>query len=93
MIENFPYKTSRDYDRLLALLDAGHVIVCIVDYRFPDGDVARDICRGCQTGEGEDTRYMFTARGICYADIWTDIDEDFTRRCQRVNIEFIDPEI
>lgn len=92
MIENFPYRTSRNYDRLLALLDAGHVIVCIVDYRTRDGHVTRDICRGRKIGDGHDVRYSFSARGIGYGEVWPDLDDDFTHVCRYCNLEFIDPE-
>ena len=91
MIENFPYKTSRDYERLQALLDAGKVIVCLADYRFPDCDNYRDICRGRMSGADEKTRYYFSARSIDYASVWPDIEDDFARICQSANIEFIDP--
>lgn len=93
MTENFPYRTSRDYDRLQALLDAGQVIVCIVDYHSRSGFVTRDICRGRKAGEGHDIRYSFGARGIGYGEVWPDLDDDFTRVCQCCNLEFIDPEI
>ena len=41
----FPYKTSRDYKKLISLLDNGYKIVCLADYRW-NSYVAplRDIC-------------------------------------------------
>lgn len=87
----FPYKTSRDYRRLMNLLDAGNEIVCVVDYQSGSGITTRDICRGRKMGEGEYATYSFSVRGIGYAETWKGMVDDFIFICRSVNLEFIDP--
>lgn len=94
------YPTSRDYDELLRLMQAGHNLVCFVDYRFStdtlDEPPARDICRTRYEPpvEGRYDGHPFLAvqcRGICYAGGLHFAPGKFIKDCQRVNLEFIPP--
>lgn len=86
-----PYRTSSDYERLQALLDAGQEIACIVDYRTRAGRVLREICRGRRTGIGQSKFYSFGVRGFAYGEVWLDTSDDFSTVCRSLNLKYIDP--
>lgn len=72
------YKTNRDYARLWTLLQETSVI-CIVDYMN---------CRDIAATIFYDNVAQVSARGITY--VWAESYADFERRCQKINLEFID---
>lgn len=81
------YQTSRDYERLYDLAQETSVI-CIVDYKWPDGDVCRDIAATVNTGRN----IQISCRGVCYVGPWDNDKETFIRHCAKYNVEFIDTE-
>ena len=99
------YTTSRDYDELLRLMQAGHDLVCFVDYRFhsdASGEPpCRDVCRtryepGKPDSIHESMRLPYLAaqsRGIGYAGGLRLSPEEFKKDCAKVNLEFIPPTI
>lgn len=97
------YKWSRDYKRLKQLLDNGYEVVCLADYNYGDGDVARDICTGrLILGSTEEyDHYTFSCRGIAYCELYPSWYKDqnmteevmFKKAVSGANIEFIDIDI
>ena len=87
------YTMSRDYDRLVELVETGRVFG-VLDYDMDrDGrDVLRDVVAILKHPDQEGhIVYWFTAgvRGMCYTHART--AEGFKAECERLNLEFIDP--
>ena len=86
------YKISRDYENLFELICKGFIVAAFVDYKFSDGQLARDICKIQRL---EEWRIMIGVRGMSYGDIYPfDADhgtelEVFKRNCERMNLEWI----
>lgn len=85
------YKTSRDYKRLKALLEAGYEVVCFTTYDWGSGYEVTDVCRARFDGE----RYQISARGIEYCCYWAGMHryKSFEDACEQSKIEFIEPTI
>ncbi len=89
-----PYPLSRDYAKLYALILGGAEIVCFVDYKIIGGEMWRDIAK-CRFIDGQfHTNVRGTAYGMYYSVNFckTDRKTFFIRDCERMNLEFIDPE-
>lgn len=87
--ENHRYVTSRDYERLFELAQKTPVI-CIVDFRWQDGDATRDIaCTLFHVCHDDSNTYQIGARGISYVYAWE--REDFVRHCAKYNVEWLEP--
>lgn len=90
-----PYNLSKDYTRLLGLLAQRNEIVCFVDYRFnpSDSPPSRDVCSArCFA---DDNNIRISARGIQYNDplMYLSQQSKFVTDCERMNLEFVDPEV
>jgi hypothetical protein len=87
-----PYKLSRDYGRLIYLLDKGYEIVCWADYNWDKDDktrTCRDICHARKI----DNHYSVGVRGIEYCSYYIRTDPQnysFATLLKMSNIEFID---
>ncbi|MGF6440738.1 hypothetical protein [Paraburkholderia youngii] len=83
------YPFSRDYKRLAALAREASV-VCFVDYYFRGVEgVMRDVARtSYRRIDGLDL-FEVCARGTGYVSAHT--EDDFVKRCEAANLEFIDP--
>lgn len=93
-----PYPTSRDYDKLIRLMQAGHELVCFVDYSFPSDerttppvrDIARTRYEAPIEGQYDGHAYLsVSSRGIGYAGGLRLSEAEFKKDCQAVNLEFI----
>ena len=91
------YNTSRDYDKLFDLIEAGHRIVCLVDFRFrgegEDTPASRDICSTKKTYYGD---IDIGARGISYISIFNgakDKKQVFKIWCEKVNLAWLVPQV
>ena len=89
------YVESKNYDELYDLICQKNRVICEVDYKFSNGRVVRDICKGIKT---PDTSIKFLARGIQYGgvDYWmVDNDEEekqeFINECKRMNLVWFKP--
>lgn len=88
------YETSRDYDRLFELLESGHRIICIIDYRFHSeskkAPASRDIC----IARKNNYEINVSARGISYLCIFNEMfdrKELFKAACASDNLVWILP--
>jgi hypothetical protein len=77
------YATSRDYRRLAELAQQ-YSIICIVDR-----DGTHDVGQTLFSSSMSEKHWQVSSPGRCYVRA-SDID-DFVRRCQQVNLEFIVP--
>lgn len=88
-----PYRTSRDYERLLKLMEE-HSIICVVDFygmKPNDRPPVRDVCRTVLNFDGREGAPVFNvwSRGIGH--ISTDCKLTFVADCKAVDLEFLDP--
>lgn len=84
------YKGSRDYVRLAELAKT-ESIICIVDCHFDDVECLRNISKTLYASFPNGVEYwQISARGVCY--VTADSLEKFMRRCEKENVEFIEPE-
>ncbi|MBC8740434.1 hypothetical protein F6X40_27750 [Paraburkholderia sp. UCT31] len=77
------YNSSRDYARLAELAKT-HSVLCIVDYQG-----FRDVAKTIYSLWEIDESWQVGARGIGY--VCASSKEDFIKRCESVNLEFIAP--
>ena len=83
------YPFSRDYRRLAALAREVSV-VCFVDYHFRGVEgVMRDVARTTYRRIDGGDFFEVSARGTGYLSAST--EEEFVKRCEGLNLEFIDP--
>ena len=93
-MDDFNYKTSKDYTHLKELLDNGQQVVCFVEWVAPSKNVFTDICKACvlSPNSPEYRHYSFSARGIGYGDYWPQIDDwSFEEHCESLKLEYIEP--
>lgn len=89
------YKTSRDYDRLFDLVEAGQRIICVIDYRFrsepASNPASRDICLARKTSY----EINISVRGMSYISIFNDMPDRkdlFKHWCAKENVAWIVPQ-
>lgn len=92
-----PYKLSKNYELLFLLISEGYQIPCWIDYDWDrKGDIVRDLCCARRRKEWS---ISISARGMGYLSVdsfeqeWTKLSEKelFIQRCEKMNIEFIEP--
>lgn len=89
------YQTSRDYDKLFDLIEAGHRIVCVIDYRFRsegiDVPASRDVCVARKTAH----EINISVRGMSYISVFNDmpdLKQVFKHWCAKENVAWIVPQ-
>lgn len=94
-----PYKLSTDYKRLFDLISKGYEIACWVDYE-ECRDVAKALRFEYANDESNPIDIEVQVRGIRYGGVSTwkakrrqmSVEQLFTEMCQRLKLEYIDPE-
>jgi len=80
------YKTSRDYEKMINMLEENLHIICYVNYDLgKDRPACRDICKAMLAKN----TLTFVSRGICYAQI--DRNEDIFKKCKLLDVEWVMP--
>lgn len=89
------YTLSKDYETLWSFVEAGHDPICLVDYKWDENKVCRDIAR---IRRHEPFQIQIGARGIGYGsvDSWdeelgTSEKAAFIDECTRMNLEWVCP--
>ena len=83
-----PFNPSTDYAELIRLLDAGHKIICEVDYNSEVRDLAEAKSLP-PLRKGLKSYYMVFVRGTSYAE--SSSQERFITQCQQINLTFLPP--
>jgi hypothetical protein len=84
----FAYKTSKDYDQLVEILNAGFEPICYVDFRgagrvLPTPVLCKAMCVASSTGS-----YFVLSNGSVFGAN----AEEFHKFCKLKNVEFLIPE-
>jgi hypothetical protein len=96
MSETQPYKTTKDYKKVFALLKEGKELVAFVNYRFSsmtDEEYFRDVCRVSRRKAFD---IDFRVRGLSYGSVsdfkaksYNEFDL-FKNQCEVLNTEFVE---
>ena len=81
-----PFNPSTDYAELIRLLDAGHQIVCELDYNSTIRDFAKARCIPSIKGK---PYYVVGVRGFSYFESYE--IEEIIQECRRANLTFLAP--
>ena len=97
------YKTSRDMEHLLELLNAGKEIVCFYTYNFFEHDKDRepfmvtDVCvaKYIKRENPDNNEYSFSARGIGYISFYPNWGYEYTilDLLKARDIQYIEPNL